>query len=67
MSLLQASTSASTSQTTSSAPQTASNDDPTFGPLERAGKILDERLARDERWVGVGDSLSGELARCWCG
>jgi len=31
-----------------------------FSPLERAGKVLEERLNRDERWVGVGDSLGGE-------
>ncbi|KAM0752957.1 nucleoporin-domain-containing protein [Meredithblackwellia eburnea MCA 4105] len=34
-------------------------EDPTFGPLERAGKALDERLARDDRWLGLGDSLGG--------
>ncbi|GAA5823999.1 hypothetical protein JCM11251_003374 [Rhodosporidiobolus azoricus] len=34
-------------------------EDPVFGPLEKAGTILDDRLARDERWTGVGDSLGG--------
>ncbi|GAA6061215.1 hypothetical protein JCM10212_001536 [Sporobolomyces blumeae] len=34
-------------------------EDPVFGPLERAGKVLEERLTRDERWTGVGDSLGG--------
>ncbi|KAK4336201.1 Nucleoporin NUP157 [Rhodotorula toruloides] len=35
------------------------SEDPVLGPLEKAGKVLEERLARDERWVGVGDSLIG--------
>ncbi|GAA5951998.1 hypothetical protein JCM3765_005163 [Sporobolomyces pararoseus] len=34
-------------------------EDPVFGPLERAGKVLEDRLARDDRWTGIGDSLSG--------
>ncbi|GAA5897035.1 uncharacterized protein JCM6883_006558 [Sporobolomyces salmoneus] len=34
-------------------------EDPVFGPLERAGKVLEDRLARDERWTGIGDSLNG--------
>lgn len=42
------------------------SEDPVFGPLEKAGKVLEERLARDERWVGVGDSLIGELRRRAC-
>jgi hypothetical protein len=37
-------------------------EDPVFGPLERAGKVLEERLARDDRWTGIGDSLSGKLS-----
>ncbi|GAA6024169.1 hypothetical protein JCM10207_005590 [Rhodosporidiobolus poonsookiae] len=34
-------------------------DDPTFGPLEKAARVVDERLARDERWQGLGDGLGG--------
>ncbi|GAA5897156.1 hypothetical protein JCM5296_002241 [Sporobolomyces johnsonii] len=37
----------------------AQAEDPVFGPLEKAGKVLDERLARDERWTGIGDGLGG--------
>ncbi|CEQ42380.1 SPOSA6832_04172, partial [Sporobolomyces salmonicolor] len=33
-------------------------EDPVFGPLEKAGKVLEERLARDERWTGIGASSS---------
>ena len=35
-------------------------DDPLYGPLDKASKAVDERLARDERWIGVGDCLGGE-------
>jgi len=41
--------------------QQPQQEDPVFGPLERAGKVLDERLSRDERWTGIGDSLGGML------
>ncbi|GAA5858950.1 hypothetical protein JCM8547_007170 [Rhodosporidiobolus lusitaniae] len=39
--------------------QNQQHEDPVFGPLEKAAKVLDERLARDERWTGIGDSLGG--------
>ncbi|GJN92310.1 hypothetical protein Rhopal_005340-T1 [Rhodotorula paludigena] len=39
--------------------QQQGSQDPTFAPLEKAGKVVDERLARDDRWSGIGDSLTG--------
>ncbi|GAA5938722.1 uncharacterized protein JCM15063_004847 [Sporobolomyces koalae] len=48
------STGANEAQQTQSA-----TEDPVFGPLERAAKVVEDRLARDERWVGIGDSLGG--------
>ncbi|GAA5993501.1 hypothetical protein JCM10908_000619 [Rhodotorula pacifica] len=33
--------------------------DSLYGPLDKAGKVVEERLARDEKWVGIGDSLVG--------
>ncbi|KAG0656686.1 hypothetical protein C6P46_006988 [Rhodotorula mucilaginosa] len=33
--------------------------DSLYGPLDKAGKVVEERLARDDKWVGIGDSLVG--------
>lgn len=41
---------------------TAEPVDSLYGQLDKAGKVVQERLARDEKWVGVGDSLVGEPA-----
>lgn len=47
-------------QPTPSTSQQQIPDDPLYGPLDKASKTVDERLARDERWIGVGDCLGGE-------
>lgn len=39
--------------------------DSLYGPLDKAGKVVEERLARDDKWVGIGDSLVGEWAVCY--
>ncbi|BGP18726.1 hypothetical protein JCM10213_009205 [Rhodosporidiobolus nylandii] len=39
--------------------QQQQTEDPVFGPLEKAAKVVDERLARDDRWAGIGDGLTG--------
>lgn len=39
-------------------PPASSPQDSSFEHLERASKILDDRLSRDELWLGVGDSLT---------
>ena len=38
-------------------------EDPVYGPLERASKVIEERLTRDERWFGVGETLTGQFER----
>ena len=38
-------------------------EDPVYGPLERASKVIEERLTRDERWFGVGETLTGQFKR----
>jgi nuclear pore complex protein Nup155 len=38
--------------------------DSLYGPLDKAGKVVEERLARDDKWVGIGDSLVGEWSVC---
>lgn len=37
--------------------------DPTFGPLEKAARVVNDRLQRDEQWTGVGDKLGCEFWR----
>lgn len=40
------------------APLAPAVEDPVYGPLQRAAKVLEDRLARDERWVVLGETLT---------
>ena len=57
----------STSGASSANREAATLEDPVYGPLERASKIIEERLTRDERWFGVGETLTGQFERVVAG
>lgn len=69
LSLSSSTTAPSSSNNTQLAPSTTTPaetlEDPVFGPLQKAGKVVDERLLRDEQWIGVGDRLGCEYSGEW--